>query len=98
MTTYVHIPTDGGNLRTVGFYHPNGTWYPDSDHRSNDAAAARCHYLNGGNPAHDDLVAALRHVRKWLGIDLFGEHDVYRGRCAESIRLIDAALTKAGGV
>lgn len=35
------------DLWTVGFYEPNGTWYPESDHDSPAAAAARVAYLNG---------------------------------------------------
>lgn len=37
------------DLFTVGFYDPSGSWQPDSDHTNREAAAARVHYLNGGN-------------------------------------------------
>ena len=37
------------NLWTVGFYTPQGDWVPESDHNSPEEAAARVHYLNGGN-------------------------------------------------
>ena len=37
-------------LWTVGYYAPGGKWMPESDHSSKDAAAARVHYLNGGDP------------------------------------------------
>lgn len=33
---------------TVGFYDPAGKWFPESDHLSSEAAAARVHWLNGG--------------------------------------------------
>jgi hypothetical protein len=36
-------------LWTVGYYEPKGEWVPESDHESADKAAARVHYLNGGN-------------------------------------------------
>jgi hypothetical protein len=36
-------------LWTVGFYSPDGKFEPESDHRSPAEAAARVHYLNGGN-------------------------------------------------
>jgi len=36
-------------LWTVGFYHPDGAWITDSDHEVREAAAVRCHWLNGGN-------------------------------------------------
>jgi hypothetical protein len=45
--TWVYIRTEPG-LWTVGFYEPDGTWEPDSDHGSSDEAAARTHWLNGG--------------------------------------------------
>ena len=35
-------------LWTVGFYDPSGQWEPESDHASEDAAALRVHWLNGG--------------------------------------------------
>jgi hypothetical protein len=43
---YVYIKSEPG-LWTVGFYAPNGTWYPESDHESKEAAADRVAYLNG---------------------------------------------------
>lgn len=33
----------------VGFYSPDGEWNRDSHHEQKDAAAARVHWLNGGN-------------------------------------------------
>ena len=48
MTQYVYQSFESG-LWTVGFYSPDGKWHPESDHESRDAAAARVHYLNGGN-------------------------------------------------
>lgn len=57
-TSWVYKQTEGGwpldngtwcrGLWTVGFYTPDGTWLPESDHNSPDDAAARVHYLNGG--------------------------------------------------
>lgn len=44
---YVYIKSQPG-LYTVGFYQPDGTWEPESDHSSTEEAAARVHYLNGG--------------------------------------------------
>jgi hypothetical protein len=37
-----------GGLWTVGFYKPDGTFVPESDHDSSEKAAQRVHYLNGG--------------------------------------------------
>ena len=36
------------SLWTVGFYAPDGKWYPDSDWPTKEEAAERVHYLNGG--------------------------------------------------
>jgi len=44
---YVYQSFERG-LWTVGFYDPSSTWHADSDHDSADEAAARVHYLNGG--------------------------------------------------
>lgn len=46
-------------LWTVGT-HDGGHWESESDHDTAEKAAARVHYLNGGNPAHNLLVAALK--------------------------------------
>jgi len=45
---YVYIQSEPG-LWTVGFYKPDGTWEPESDHASREAAAERVHWLNGGH-------------------------------------------------
>lgn len=52
---WVYIRTEPG-VWTVGFYGPDGKWQPDSDQASQESAAARVHYLNGGN---DELSDAL---------------------------------------
>lgn len=39
---------DSFPLYTVGYYDPTGRWEPESDHTTAEAAAARVHYLNGG--------------------------------------------------
>jgi len=44
---YVYISAEPG-LWTVGFYKPNGEWVSESDHTTTEDAAARVHYLNGG--------------------------------------------------
>ena len=45
--SWVYIQSEH-NLWTVGFYTPQGDWITESDHDSEEAAAARVHYLNGG--------------------------------------------------
>ena len=37
-----------GNLYSVGFYRPDGTWIPESDYNDREQAARRVHFLNGG--------------------------------------------------
>lgn len=45
--TWVYIRSEP-QLWTVGFYRPDGSWEPDSDHGSSEEAAQRVHFLNGG--------------------------------------------------
>jgi hypothetical protein len=44
---WVYIQSEP-RLWTVGFYSPDGTFHPESDHDSPEKAAIRVHYLNGG--------------------------------------------------
>lgn len=44
---YVYIRTEPG-LWTAGFYEPDGSFNPESDHDSPAEAARRVHWLNGG--------------------------------------------------
>lgn len=39
---------------TVGFYEPDGNFIEVSDHYCDEAAADRCHYLNGGEERDKD--------------------------------------------
>lgn len=48
--TWLYIQSER-TLWTVGFYAPDGTWHPESDHTSADEAAERVHWLNGGRDA-----------------------------------------------
>jgi hypothetical protein len=65
MASYVYIQSgyadEGARLYTVGFYAPDGTWEPESDHADPELAAARCAYLNGGGDVvlHKDMAATL---------------------------------------
>jgi len=43
---YVYIRSEK-YLWTVGFYAPDGKWYPESDHGTTGSAAKRVNYLNG---------------------------------------------------
>lgn len=45
---YCYIQSEP-QLWTVGFYAPNGQWHPQSDHTSEEEAARRVAWLNGGN-------------------------------------------------
>jgi hypothetical protein len=44
--SYVYIRSEP-LLWTVGFYRPDGTWEPESDHGSSEGAAQRVVWLNG---------------------------------------------------
>ncbi|GAI69606.1 unnamed protein product [marine sediment metagenome] len=52
---YVYIRTEPG-VWTVGFYEPHGEWVAESDHSSKEDAAARVHYLNGGNEPENPYI------------------------------------------
>jgi hypothetical protein len=45
---YVYKKTEPG-LWTVGYYEPDGTWQPESDHDNTEDAAKRVAWLNGSN-------------------------------------------------
>ena len=50
MYVYRRVPDGPGHyLYTVGFFHPDGTWEPESDWETRDEAALRVRFLNGGN-------------------------------------------------
>jgi len=44
---YVYLRSESG-LWTVGFYGPDGKWNAESDWDSEEKAAKRVHWLNGG--------------------------------------------------
>ena len=44
---WIYIRSEPG-VFTVGFYSPDGKFHADSDWGSTAEAAARVHYLNGG--------------------------------------------------
>lgn len=43
---YVYIKSEP-QLWTVGFYNPDGSWEPESDHGTTEEAAKRVSFLNG---------------------------------------------------
>jgi len=43
---YVYIKSEPG-LWTVGFFQPDGTWEPETDHGDREKAASRVAWLNG---------------------------------------------------
>lgn len=47
-TAYTYVRSEPG-LWTTGYYDPDGKWQPDSDHGSQEEAATRVHWLNGGS-------------------------------------------------
>jgi hypothetical protein len=44
---YVYVRSES-QLWTVGHYTPDGSWIAESDHNTCESAAARVHWLNGG--------------------------------------------------
>ena len=55
---YVYIQSEP-ELWTVGFYKPDGTWQPESDHSESHLAAERVAYLNGSAAVRRTLDEAL---------------------------------------
>jgi len=49
-------------LWTTGHYKPNGDWCSESDHSTRAEAAARVHYLNGGNTAPTQALVTAAQV------------------------------------
>lgn len=67
MSEWLYVCFEPG-LWTVGHYSPSGEWQPVSDHGSDEEAAKRVRYLNGGLPeasaasgttTDDDLIEAV---------------------------------------
>lgn len=52
---YVYVYSKSAQCWTVGFFKPDGEWEPESDHATQDAAAHRVHYLNGGALGSGDI-------------------------------------------
>jgi hypothetical protein len=48
---WVYLESRPNGLWTVGFYSPDGEWHPQTDYDSEEEAAKRVHYLNGGKEA-----------------------------------------------
>lgn len=69
---YVYIDSEklgnGNWLRTVGFYKPDGTWVSESDHETEEAAAARVAYLNGGQDDEFDFNEEVQIVLRQFGL------------------------------
>lgn len=63
---WVYVRSKHERLWTVGFYAPDGEWHPESDHHSEETAAERVHYLNGGSAVRADELEQLRAERDLL--------------------------------
>jgi hypothetical protein len=57
MTHYVYQRANGENFYVVGFFDPTGKWHAESDQDTREEAAARVHWLNGGNPTQAQRTA-----------------------------------------
>lgn len=87
---YTYFNSEPG-LWTVGT-HDGGRWESESDHNTPEKAAARVHYLNGGNPAYDELLAALKKTQALL----FMRTDAKDEEAMAALQQSRAALTAAG--
>lgn len=69
--TYVYKQTDRDPaLYTVGHYTPHGKWESESDHGTADEAAARVHYLNGGDRTNPEGLT----LTEWLRAAGYGDN------------------------
>ena len=77
MSDYVYIRSEPG-LWTVGFYRPDSKWEPESDHGSQDEAAARVRWLNGGRDdtadTYTDVIDSACHGCLCCGDDCPDQH------------------------
>jgi len=83
---FVYVKSESG-LWTVGHYEPNGKWVAESDHDSEEKAAARVSYLNGAEkrrPEEKEGDAGSGRFDAWAIIDLFG-HQRLAGRVTEQV-------------
>ena len=94
MSVYVYKSFEAG-LWTVGYHDPQGQWEPDSDHRSEEAASARTHYINGGTTPHsDEVLQALDALTQVIGLTpLAGNREVVQ----KAVDAARAAIAKAKG-
>jgi hypothetical protein len=68
MTHYVYIISEHnpeGNLYTVGFYDPQGNWRPEYDTDSQEEAAQRVHWLNGGCNQNCNCNEVINKILQW---------------------------------
>ena len=64
---YVYIESEP-NVWTTGHYHPlNHKWIPESDYNSEEEAAARCHWLNGGNTPWNMMIEVMEDIKRGEG-------------------------------
>jgi hypothetical protein len=59
---YVYIPAKNGEPATVGYYDPKGDWHPESDHDTDELAAARVRFLNGVILSESAPKAKAKHI------------------------------------
>lgn len=52
----------------VGYYQPDGLWYPESAWEKSDEAVERVHYLNGGvdKKTIHDIDYYLKELADWV--------------------------------
>ena len=67
MYVYITTPNAGKNdndLHTVGHYAPDGKWIPESDHNTDEQAAERVNYLNGGQEKVAVIASLCEDIRQ----------------------------------
>ena len=88
--SYVYIKSEP-NLRTVGFYKPDGPWEPESDHDNPDSAATRVAWLNGSEKEKENYDQAIKRAQDLAkkNVELFAsleKYGVHLGGCYANLR------------
>lgn len=86
-------------LWTVGYYDPQGKKEPESDHHTQEEAAARVHYLNGGpsvaqEPGFTDWLERLQRRVDALQTLVTGWTDALEEKLDRRLNQLEAEVVK----
>lgn len=96
MSAYIYIRS-GNGLYTVGFRDSAGKWRPESDHFSQDRAAAYVEWLNSDralSAAAPEMYEALREICSEYNLS---DHEDMHALASDMAKIARAALAAAKG-